>query len=89
MTTIKQKHAQAYKDYRTLYDLYGEINDFCGAWCNCDVLELLLRDPSPKQALRHLECVISWYFDNRLESGGDIDTEDPDVYEIGKRYGHL
>lgn len=89
MATIKQKHAQAYKDYRTLVDLYGDINDFCGAWCNCDVLELLLGDPTPKQALAHLEILITLYFANNLESAGEIDTKHPDVYEIGKRYRHL
>lgn len=89
MPTDKQKHAQAHEDYRKLQSMYGDIYDYCGAWCNNDVLDLLLKYPTYKQATKHLESLIGNYFSNNLESGGDINVIDPDVYEIGKRYGYL
>ena len=89
MATAKQKHAQAHKDYKKLQSMYGDINDFCGAWCNNDVMDLLLKNPTYKEATKHLEGLIAHYFGNNLESAGEIDVMHPDVYEIGKRYGHL
>ncbi|MBE8232781.1 MAG: hypothetical protein HAW67_03530 [Endozoicomonadaceae bacterium] len=89
MATMKQQHAQAHKDYLKLKSLYGDVYDFCGGWCNNDVMDDLLEDPSPKNALKHLKTLIRNYFENNFESKGDIDTKHPDVYDIGKRYGFL
>jgi hypothetical protein len=94
MATITERHKQALKDVKTLQAEVGEVYDYCGAWCNNDVLDDMLKDPTKKNSLYHLESLISRYFNDGVSVGnnadcGDINTEHPDVYEIGKRYGHL
>ena len=96
MATISERHKQALKDVSTLNRVCGEVYDYCGAWCNNDVLSDLLKDPSKKNATIHLESLIFRYFDtgvdNEISSSNrtnDIDTKDPDVYRIGKRYGFI
>ncbi|MBE8232389.1 MAG: hypothetical protein HAW67_01545 [Endozoicomonadaceae bacterium] len=64
MPTIKQKHAQAAKDFETLVEIYGDINDFCGAYCNTEQYILMLKMPTPSHALKHLEQLIEKYFAN-------------------------
>ena len=94
MTTITERHKQALADIKTLQREVGEVYDYCGAWCNNDVLEDMLKTPTKKNALYHLESLIYRYFDTGVAVGnnadcGDISTEHPDVYKIGIRYGHI
>lgn len=94
MATITERHQQALKDVATLQRELGDVYDYCGGWCNNDVLNSMLETPSKKNALNHLESLIARYFEVGVLVGsnadcGDIDTKNPDIYEIGKRYYHL
>jgi len=93
---IVEKHKQALVDVKTLKRVCGEASDYCGAWCNNDVLDDLLETPTRKNAYYHLVSLIERYFtvgaENTRTFGNFeevIDTLDPEVYEIGKRYGLL
>lgn len=79
-------------DYEKLKSLCNnsDVNDYCGAWCNNDVLEDMLQNPSKKTAEKHYTSLIHRYFESGF--GEDPFTDMPDlldheVYEIAKEYG--
>lgn len=58
-------------DYRFLVNKFGYVYDYCGAWCNCGVLEdILLKDCS----VNHIKCIlkslIEKYFREGYDDGG-------------------
>ena len=82
---------QARKDLEYLKKHYGEPNDFCGSFCNCEILEsILMGKKSVKDAIIDN---IKYYFSNGLESdysgcGSDLlpDLKDSRVQRIMDRY---
>lgn len=58
------------KDAKYLSDTLGQPSDYCGAWCNCGVLEdILFKDHSAKAIKNHLGSMIDRYFDAGYERG--------------------
>lgn len=57
--------SQARKDLQYMKDKYGEPQDFCGSFCNNDVLNDILFGITPlKEAIIDL---ISYYFSNGID----------------------
>lgn len=83
--------SQARKDLEYLNSKYGSANDFCGSFCNCEVLnDILMGKKSIKDAI--IEN-IKYYFSNGIEDGcsccsSDLlpDLDDSRVQRIMERY---
>lgn len=82
---------QARKDLEYLKKNYGEPNDFCGSFCNCEILEdILMGKKGVKDAIIDN---IKYYFGNGLESNYSgcssnllPDLDDSRVQRIMERY---
>ena len=81
---------QARKDLRYLQVMYGEVNDFCGSFCNTEILnDILMGKTSIKEIV--IKNIL-YYFSNGLEGGSGCssnikpDKNDKKVLEIIKRY---
>lgn len=70
--------AQARSDLKYIKDTYGAPQDFCGSFCNCDILEdILFGYISVKEAIiRNIE----YYFTNGIDdlNGGCFSEIKPD-----------
>lgn len=93
---IKEDHKQKQADYMRLKELVGsDVSDYCGSWCNNDVLEDMLRNPTKKNAIFYYSSLIDRYFEVGSEDdpsnniASKIDTCDAEVYEILKRNGNV
>jgi len=83
--------AQARKDLQYLKDNYGEPQDFCGSFCNTEVLQYILMG---KQSIKEVIIdYISYYFSNSLQrdwrgccSWVYPDKEDKHIQKIIERY---
>ena len=83
--------AQARKDLEYLKSKYGTANDFCGSFCNCEVLDdILMGKKSIKDAI--IEN-IKYYFSNGVDDGHSgcssnllPDLDDSRVQRIMERY---
>lgn len=61
--------AQARSDLKYIKDTYGESQDFCDSFCNCDILEdILFGYISVKEAIINN---IEYYFTNGLDDLSD------------------
>lgn len=54
---------QLKQDLQYIKDTYGEVYDYCGGWCNCDLFEQLLNSPNQKIAKKILITKLRYYFD--------------------------
>ena len=92
---IKDDHKQIQADYNGLVQLCGEVDDYCGAWCNNAVLTDMLENPTKKKAIHHDSTLIDRWFTTcvDIDFGGNrvrkINTCDPEIYEILKRNGNV
>ena len=93
---IKEEHKQKQDDYMRLKALVGsDISDYCGSWCNNDVLDDMLKNPTKKNAIFYYSSLITRYFevgceDNPANNGAsEIDLCDSEIYEILKRNGNV
>ena len=95
---IKQEHEQKKSDYHRLKELLGnrDIDDYCGTWCNNDVLTSMLENPTKRNAIGHYSSLISVYFNRGHESDSitdnrsiPIDVNNHEIYEILKRNGDV
>lgn len=62
--TQSAKYKQLYKDIQYIKSAYGDIYDFCGGWCNCDILNQLLERPNKYTAFRILMSKLETYFED-------------------------
>lgn len=90
------KYEEVKADYYRLKELVGaEVSDFCGAWCNCDVLDDMLNNPTKRKACFYFERLIDRYFEIGSESrnydnvADKVDLSNPEIYELAKKYGHI
>ena len=53
------------RDYKRLKELcdHEHVYDFCGAWCNNDVLDSMMENPTKKNAGQHYSSLITRYFE--------------------------
>lgn len=94
---IVAEHKQKQADYERLKELCGgqDVDDYCGAWCNNDVLTDMLRVPTKRKAISYYRSLITRYFDTGFENRKHsniperINTCDPEIYEILKRNGDV
>ena len=91
---VKEDHKQIQADYKRLVELCGDVYDYCGAWCNNDVLTDMLEKPTKKNAIFYYGTLIDRFYDTGVNVGTSnrtekIDTCDPEIYEILKRNGNI
>jgi hypothetical protein len=90
MMGIAADYEQKKADYKRLKELCegNYTYDFCGAWCNNDVLDSLMENPTKKNAMQHYSSLITRYFRSGFDNGyetKEIDVHHPEVYEILQR----
>lgn len=94
---MSRKYEEVKSDYHKLKELCGGnyANDFCGAWCNNDYMDMLLDNPSKKTAAKLFSSLISRYYDAGYEPssgsnvGTPIDLMNAEIHEILVRNGDL
>jgi hypothetical protein len=94
---MARKYDEVKADYHKLKELCNGnyANDFCGAWCSNDYMNMLLDNPTKPMAARLFSSLISRYYDAGYESdSGDntgtlIDLMNPEIHEILVRNGDL
>lgn len=95
--SIAEDYKQKKEDYHKLKELFGgaDVSDYCGGWCNNDMMTMMLENPTKKNAMQMYSSLISRYFNtghetsNGSNGGIAIDVYQPEVYEILKRNGDL
>jgi hypothetical protein len=60
--TTAEKYKQVQKDLKYIEDNYGEVYDFCGAFCNCDAFRKLLANPTKQTAVDILKLKLESYY---------------------------
>lgn len=74
---------QVRKDWKYLEEKYGEAYDFCGGWCNTEMLEnILLGKAKVKDTIISL---IEYYF-TKFKTREIMDMSDERTIEIMERY---
>ena len=95
--SITEDYKQKKEDYHKLKELFdgAEVSDYCGGWCNNDMMTMMLENPTKKNAMQMYSSLISRYFyvgcegHNGSNRAVAIDVHQPEVYEILKRNGDL
>lgn len=90
-----RKYKEVKADYFRLKEICGgnEIPDYCGAWCNNDMMDSLLDDPTKSNAATMFSSLITTYLESGYEAGitidgvTKIDIMDSEVYAILVRNG--
>ena len=66
------------KDVKYLVNIYGEIDDFCGGFCNCEIFYKLLENPDTKTAteiqIKRIECIIGKLTEEQKENDKKIQS---------------
>lgn len=94
---MSRKYDDVKSDYHRLKELCNGnyANDFCGAWCNNDYMDMLLDNPSKPMAAKLFSSLISRYLSAGYEpnsganEGTEIDLMNSEVHEILVRNGDL
>jgi len=69
MENLSSKYKQLYKDIKYIEQTYGEIRDYCGAWCSCDILKQLLKSPDFKTAFEILISMLEVFYNSGYADG--------------------
>lgn len=94
---MSRKYQEVKADYHKLKELCdgNYVNDFCGAWCNNDYMDMLLDCPTKTMAAKLFSSLISRYYDagHEPDSGANvgtpIDLMNSEIHEILVRNGDL
>ena len=94
---MKRKFDEVKADYHKLKELCGGnyANDFCGAWCNNDYMDMLLDSPTKTMAAKLFSSLISRYYnagyepDSGVNACTPIDLMNSEIHEILVRNGDL
>ncbi|WCK57079.1 hypothetical protein PP175_28230 (plasmid) [Aneurinibacillus sp. Ricciae_BoGa-3] len=65
-----KKYHQIRKDVSYIEKTYGQVYDFCGAWCNNQMFQKLLDSPNLKTAVNLYKDMIYYYFSIGYEGAG-------------------
>lgn len=89
-----QKYKQIFKDIKYIEDKYGQVNDYCGGWCNNDVLTELLLSPNIQTALKlqisFLERYFAFGYDQEpIYIGVRLPVEDDKKLQVIKDRWHI
>lgn len=71
MNDIDKKYSAIRKDLKYIENTYGQVHDYCGAFCNCEAFEKLLKTPNKETAFKILISKLECYFSNGYETGED------------------
>ena len=63
------RYKQLYKDIGYIEKNYGAIRDYCGGWCNCDILKQLLKSPDTKTAFKILISMLEVFYSSGYTDG--------------------
>lgn len=93
---IKDNYERAKKDYYRLREICGhDIRDYCGAWCNNDVLTSMLDNPTKANAYKHFSSLIDQYYSDGFGDTdrnivvGQFDLSNDEVSAIFERNGNI
>lgn len=93
---IKENYDRAKKDYYRLKDISdSDIRDYCGAWCNNDVLTSMLDNPTKKNAYYYFSSLIDQFYSDGFGDSncniafGNFDLSNDEVRAIFERNGNL
>lgn len=94
--SIKEQYERAKKDYYRLKEICDdEIKDYCGAWCNNDVLTSMLDNPTKKNAYQHFSSLIDLFYSDGFGDTrynivvGKFDLSNDEVKGIFERNGNI
>lgn len=82
----KAMHIQAVSDLDYIVGKYGDVDDFCGAFCNTERYDELLRNPTIELAYNHIVGVLKHHSYAGSEQGGGFDIKDARTGKIIKKY---
>lgn len=71
MKITKTIYNKLYKDINYIKTTYGQLYDYCGAWCNNDQMDELLRTPTYETAYKALITMLEDYYDSGYDSMGN------------------
>lgn len=94
---MRRNYAEVKQDFYRLKDLCDgqEIPDYCGAWCNNDMMTMLLDNPTKTTAAYMFSSLISTYHSRGhaqhldYEGPKPLDLMNSEVHEILVRNGDL
>ena len=94
--SIKESYETTKKDYYRLKEICGhDVRDYCGAWCNNDVLTELLNNPTKKVAWLKFSSLIDQYYNDGFGDTdcnivvGKFDLSNDEIRGIFERNGNL
>ena len=70
-SNIDKKYSAIRSDLKYIENTYGQVHDYCGAFCNCEAFEKLLKTPSKETAFKILKSKLECYFSNGYATGED------------------
>ena len=94
-----RKYQEVKEDYYKLEELCGgnTAQDYCGSWCNNDMMTILLNDPKKSTAASMFSSLISHMYrygtenstDHNSNRGDKLDLMNSEIHEILIRNGDL
>lgn len=82
----KAMHRQAVDDLNYIVGKYGDVDDFCGSFCNTENYDELLRNPTIELAYNHIVDLLSHHNYAGSERGDGFDVKDARTGKIIKKY---
>ncbi|MBP6517883.1 hypothetical protein [Shewanella sp.] len=82
----KAMHSQAVSDLDYIVKKYGDVDDFCGAFCNSEKYDELLRNPTIEMAYNHIVSLLRHHNYVGNEQGEMFDVKDSRTGKIIKKY---
>ena len=82
----KAMHSQAVSDLNYIVEKYGDVDDFCGAFCNTEHYDALLREPTIGLAYNHIVGILQHHKYAGSEHGEGFNVKDARTGKIIKKY---
>jgi hypothetical protein len=82
----KAMYSQAVSDLDYIVEKYGDVDDFCGGFCNAENYDELLRNPTIELAYNHIVDLLKRYCRIGNEQGESLDIKDLRIGKIIKKY---
>ena len=96
---MNRKYQEVKEDYYKLVELCdgSTVQDYCGAWCNNDMMTMLLDDPKKSTAAYMFSSLISSMYrygsenstDHNSNSGDKLNLMNAEIHAILVRNGDL
>ena len=83
---ISQRYKQLYNDVMYIQGEYGRVHDYCGAWCNNDVMDKLLVSPTYKTAFKALIRMLETFYDDGTDESNLPVDKDKRLQKIREKW---